>query len=49
VRIPDGQHLPFDPTVAGMATAIDTLPDGMRAYKSLTKLGPKVSEWLRQQ
>ena len=39
-----------DPTAATrMATAIETFPDGMRAYKSLTKLGPKVSEWLRQQ
>jgi dimethylamine monooxygenase subunit A len=39
-----------DPTVASrMATALDTLPDDMRAYKSLTKLGPTVSAWLREQ
>jgi dimethylamine monooxygenase subunit A len=37
-----------DPTVAArMAVAIETLPEDMRAYKSLTKLGPLVSAWLR--
>jgi dimethylamine monooxygenase subunit A len=37
-----------DPTVATrMALAIETLPEDMRAYKSLTKLGPLVSAWLR--
>ncbi len=42
--------LSSDPTVAPrMATAIETLPEDMRAYKSLTRLGPLVSTWLRQQ
>jgi dimethylamine monooxygenase subunit A len=37
-----------DPTAAArMALAIETLPEDMRAYKSLTKLGPLVSTWLR--
>lgn len=40
--------LSSDPSVASrMATAVDTLPGDMRAYKSLTKLGPMVSAWLR--
>jgi dimethylamine monooxygenase subunit A len=39
-----------DPTVAPrMATALETLPEDMRAYKSLNKLGPLVSTWLRAQ
>jgi dimethylamine monooxygenase subunit A len=39
-----------DPTVAPrMATALETLPEDMRAYKSLNKLGPLVSTWLREQ
>jgi dimethylamine monooxygenase subunit A len=42
--------LSSDPTVATrMATAIETLPEDMRAYKSLTKLGSLTSAWLRQQ
>jgi dimethylamine monooxygenase subunit A len=42
--------LTSDPTAATrMATAIETLPEDMRAYKSLTKLGPLTSAWLRQQ
>lgn len=42
--------LSSDPTVATrMATAVETLPEDMRAYKSLTKLGPLVSSWLRAQ
>jgi dimethylamine monooxygenase subunit A len=39
-----------DPSMASrMATAMETLPEDMRAYKSLTRLGPMVSAWLREQ
>jgi dimethylamine monooxygenase subunit A len=42
--------LSSDPSVASrMATAVETLPEDMRAYKSLTRLGPMVSDWLREQ
>jgi dimethylamine monooxygenase subunit A len=36
-----------DPTAAErMATSLRTMPDGMRAYKSLGRLGPLVMAWL---
>jgi dimethylamine monooxygenase subunit A len=36
-----------DPSVADrMATSLKTMPDGMRAYKSLGLLGPRVVNWL---
>ncbi len=40
--------LAADPTVAGrLAVALETMPDDLRAYKSLERLGPVVSAWLR--
>jgi dimethylamine monooxygenase subunit A len=44
------QVLASDATVAErIVTTLTSLPDGMRAYKSLGLLGPRVVDWLRSQ
>lgn len=41
--------LAADPTVAArLAIALETMPDDLRAYKSLERLGPVVISWLRK-